>query len=69
MFCGISTVVFLFKNSVGVFLLRVSGSVRFFLLSKLYVNLEISLKLVKIYRSMVWVGILWKKIYWFMVCK
>ena len=29
-FCGISTVVFLVNNSGGVFLLRVSGSARFF---------------------------------------
>ena len=47
-FCGISTVVFLVNNSGGVFLLRVSGSARFFLLSKLCVSLEISLKLVEI---------------------
>ena len=30
MFCGISTVVFLVNSSGGVFLLRVSGSARFF---------------------------------------
>ena len=29
-FCDISTVVFLVNNSVGVFLLRVSGTARFF---------------------------------------
>ena len=28
--CGISTVVFLVKNSGGVFLLRISGNARFF---------------------------------------
>ena len=38
-FCGISTVVFLFINSSDVFLLSVSGSARFSLLSKLYVEL------------------------------
>ena len=30
MFCGISTVVFLVNSSGGVFLLRASGSARFF---------------------------------------
>ena len=30
LFCGISTVAFLVNNSRGVFLLRVSGSARFF---------------------------------------
>ena len=44
LFCGISTVAFLVNNSRGVFLLRVSGSARFFLLFKLYVSMDISLK-------------------------
>ena len=50
-FCGISTVVFLVNNSGGVLLLRVLGSARlFFLLSKLNESLEISIKLVEIFK-------------------
>ena len=43
------------NNSCGVFLLRVSGSAWFFLLSKLYVCLEISIKKLKSVNSMVWI--------------
>ena len=50
MFCGVSTVVFLASNSGGVFRPNVSGNARFFLLSKLYVDLEFSLELVEIYK-------------------
>ena len=41
-FCGNLTVVFLVNSSGGVFLLRVSGSVRIFLLSKVNVSLGTS---------------------------
>ena len=43
LFCDISTVVLLVNYPSGVFLLRVSGSARFFLLSKLYRSLGSSL--------------------------
>ena len=49
-FCGISTVVFRVTSSGGVFLLNVSGSARFFPLSKLYVILGNSKKLIEIYK-------------------
>ena len=49
-FCGISTVVLLVNNRACVFLLKVSGSASFFLLSKLFVSLGTSLKLVEIFK-------------------
>ena len=39
-FCGISTVVFLFKNSGGVLLLSVSGNATFFPASQIFCRFE-----------------------------
>ena len=49
-FCGISTVVFLVNNLGGVFLLRVSGSARFFPAVQSICKFGTFIKLVEIYK-------------------